>query len=427
MTTKVAFLYCTGTAYTFSAFNNAIQGVSVASGASFWGNGTTINPGKAPVSTYASGLNGQVYPWDGEVFNDPFPFMLDPNVWEPQRVAYADASLTFLVGGRLLGGMGTSINDGVSKVIARINALPPGQPFAIGGYSQGAAVMSTIYNELRTGSLTSRFPSFLGGVCFGNPRRQVNHRGEIGGSWSGAWDVPGSNTGGHGSFPATGPWARLSGCDPTKWIEFAAPDDIITSTGDSPTGTLWTRGNDALLNLIQSQYAFPAVIEFITGGVLGILPPVFRDVVESLVPEWNDFTDAINAAFTLAGRVNFFKDALNGIVAQPGAGHVIYPVLPPPNSDGSTPSIAEQITTVYTTAGSTVKNGSARSRAGQRPPSATQDVTVTQTYLSPVGDTCYQLALKWLENKAKTYATAPIVMPSTGAVGWSTSMIPPAS
>ena len=36
-------------------------------------------------------------------------------------------------------------------------------------------------------------------------------------------------------------------------------------------------------------------------------------------------------------------------------------------------------------------------------------------------------AVTKLGRKAKTYATAPIVMPSTGAVGWSTSMIPPAS
>ena len=410
---KATFFYCTGTAYAVTMFDNALHAASVSTGKSFWGD-PSVNPDRQPVgSQYVVGLNGKTYPWDGEVFNDPFPFMLNPDVWNPVRVSYNDSSFTFLSGGTLIGGMGASINDGVSKVIAQINALPPGTPFAIGGYSQGAAVMSEIYNQIRTGSLTSRASSFLGGVMFGNPRRQLNHRGEIGGTWSGAWDVAGSTTGGHGSFPATGPWARLSGCDPTKWIEFANPNDIISSTGDSPTGINWTRGNDALLGLLYSQFA---------GDIL------FQGILQTLVPAYkSDIVTAIQTAGAVGGAINYVIDVVGTILAQPGAGHVLYPNFPPPDSNGVIPTTQTSVSTTYTVGGSSTNVAAAKSRVGRRPPSATTDYVTTKTYLKASGETCYQLALRWLEGKAAAYATAPIVMPSTGSVGWSTTLIPPAS
>lgn len=407
--TKIAFLYCTGTAYTISMFGTALaQSIS---GRWFWGD-TEVNPGKDPQLGYVKGLRDETYSWDGEVFNDPFPFMLDQNVWEPQRIAYADSSLTFFVGNTLVGGMGTSIDDGISKVMARINALPPGQPFALGGYSQGAAVMSGIYNELRAGSLTNRYPDFIGGVMFGNPRRQVNHRGEIGGTWSGAWDVPGSTTGGHGSFPSTGNWARLSGCDGTEWIEFANPDDIITSTGDSTTGSRWTQGNDALLGLLSSEYAGPIL---------------FQAILESLFPGLtNDLVEAVQEAFSLGNALNYLIDPTGTMGAQPGAGHVLYPHLPPPDSNGVIPSIATEVTTTYNFGGSTTSVPQYRSRRGKTP-STGIEIPITHTYLEPDGDTCYQLALQWLEGKAAAYATAPIILPTTGKTGWSTTLTPPSA
>lgn len=395
-------------------FGNALQ--QSISGRWFWGD-LVINPGEDPQVNYVEGLGGKLYPWSGEVFEDPFPFMLDPNIWESQRVAYADSSLTFLAGGEFIGGMGASINDGVAKVIARINALPPGQPFAIGGYSQGAAVMSSVYNELRTGSLTSRMPDFIGGVMFGNPRRQINFRGEIGGTWSGAWDVPGSNTGGHGSFPSTGSHARLSGCDGTKWIEFAAKDDIITSTGDSYTGTRWTQGNDALISLAASEYAGPILLQAVLGS---LFPGVGTDIVA-----------AIQEAFAVGAGVNYFMDPTGTIGAQPGAGHVIYPQLPPPdNTTGIPPSVSQEITTTFSTEGAFTSQEGTRTRRGRVPPTMpVQTFDITHTYLKrpPGVSTCYQLALQWLEDKALTYATSPTLLPSSGRAGWSTTLVPPAS
>lgn len=410
---KVKFFYCTGTAYAISMFDNALK-TSVATQKWFWGD-PSVNPEllKNP-AYYVEGLGGKTYPWDGEIFNDPFPYMLNQNVWDIARVAYADTTVSFLSNGTLLSGMGASIDDGISKVIARINALPPGTPFALGGYSQGAAVMSGIYNELRSGSLTSRYPDFIGGVMFGNPRRQVNFRGEIGGTWSGAWDVPGSNTGGHGCFPLNSPWGRLSACDGTEWIEFAAPDDIITSTGDSNTGLNWTKGSDALLELANSEYfgqiALQAVIE-----------AVFPDVV-------NVVLEAIDLAMNEVGTaVNYLIDAVGNQGVQPGAGHTIYPALPPPNSDGTFDVTTQEVTTTYTPTGAESSVKTLRLPRGRLAPTADPEpVSITHTYLKANAPTCYQLALSWLEAKAQQFAVAPIIVPSTGSVGWSTTLVPPA-
>lgn len=375
--TKVNFFYCTGTSYTWSILENGFK--EAINGVRYVGD-IAQNPVTAPRTTYVAGLNGKVAPWTGEVQNDPFPFLLDPNVWNATRVAYAASSFNLLspTTGTLIGGMGSSINDGVNKVMAQINAMPPGTPFALGGYSQGAAVMSTIYNELRTGSLTGRASSFLGGVMFGNPRRQVNYRGEIGGTWSGAWDVPGSNSGGHGAFPLGGPYGRLTGCDVTKWIEFTGPDDIISSTGDSATGLNWTHGTDVLISLAASQYFGQLVTE----------------ALASLIGISSAMLTAINQAFTKGNAINNLVDALGNIGKQAGSGHVLYPVLPPSASNGVIPT-----TSVVGPDG--------------------------LTYLKANGNTCYQLALAWLEGKAQEWATAPVVLPSTGSVGWSTTLVKP--
>ena len=410
---KIAFFYCTGTSYAVDMFAGALSASSVATGRWFWGD-TVINPGADPQVGFVEGLNGKLYPWSGEVFEDPFPFMLDLNVWAPERVTYAASSLTFLSAGQVVGGMGASIDDGVSKVIERINALPPGTPFALGGYSQGAAVMSSVYNELRSGSLTGRRSQFLGGVMFGNPRRQVNHRGEVGGTWSGAWDIPGSNTGGHGSFPATGSHARLSGCNGTEWIEFAAPNDIITSTGDSPTGLRWTQGNDALISLLASEFAGTILLQF---ALETIFPGLQNEIVE-----------AIQTAFAVGDAKNYFIDPTGTTGVQPGAGHVIYPHLPPPDSVGVIPVESEEVTTTFTLEGLNSSSPVRRPRRGRVPTSfPTTTYEMTQTYVRrPDGvQSCYQIALQWLEDKASEFATSPIVLPSTGTTGWSTTLVPP--
>lgn len=291
MTEKIKFFYCVGTSYTL---NWMLLGL----------NQPLITPAPSKNVSVVAGLNGKTAIWDGGPPADPFPSFLNPEIWEAEKIDYAPAII----------GMDTSMADGAAKMIAKINALPRGQRFAIGGYSQGAATISTVYSELRSGTLTSRYADFLGGVCFGNPRRQVNYRGAVGGTWSGAFDVSGSTTGGHGSFPTTGGFPRLTSCNPDNWLEFAAPDDIFTSVGDSTLGLNWTQGNDICANLTTSAGSFIAAL-FNVAGVLG----------------------AVQQAVNLAGIAQTMTDGAGTVFNWLGGnGHVTYPFMPPPgNPDGT--------------------------------------------------------------------------------------------
>lgn len=337
---KPVLFYCHGTAYTFGLDFERVQGLLAPIGTTF----------------AIAGLNGVTKPWNLAVPRDPFPDLVNKDLYEVVRVIYPAATLA----------MGASINIGATAVINRINALPAGTPLILGGYSQGAAVMSTVLTELQTGSLTSRYSQLLGGVMFGNPRRKVNYRGPIGGTYSGAWDVPASTTGGHGSFPTTGSFARLTS-PPDSWVEFAAPGDIFTNVGDSSTGLAWTAANDAFLDLSQSN----ALTYFLSGMTLSIIA-------------------ATQTAVGLGGVVNNLVDAASTVFQSPGNGHVIYPFLPPPNADGS-----------YNT--TTVTSGGIN-------------------YLAPVGKTCYQLALEYLEGLANDWNTVPIIVPPKveTVTGWQT-------
>lgn len=341
---KPVFFYAHGTAYTFGLdFEKAL--------------GQLQPLGK---SYLVSGLNGVQKPWNLTVPRDPFPDLVNGDLYEVVRISYPAATLA----------MGVSISLGATTVINKINALPAGTPFALGGYSQGAAVMSSVLRELQTGSLTSRYSQLLGGVMFGNPRRKVNYRGPIGGTWSGGWDVPGSNTGGHGSFPTTGSYPRLTN-PPDTWVEFAAPGDIFTAVGDSSKGLAWTSANDVFLGLTQSN----AFNYFLTGMIGDILAATF---------------DALN----FGGAVNYIVDAIGALFDYGGGGHTIYPFLPPPNADGSYNS-------------TTISSGG-------------------NNHLAPVGKTCYQLALEYLEGLANDWSVVPLIVPpkAEAVTGWQTTLVP---
>lgn len=289
MTTKVAFFYCVGTSYLTAQMAKAADLVPKLPGS---GNAALV-----------AGLNGVTQLWGGGPPADPFPSLLDPNIFDTKKVFYPASTI----------GMGPSIDAGIQNVINEINNLPSGQKFCLGGYSQGAAVMSGVYNELRTGSLTARNGDMIGAVMFGNPRRQVNYRGSVGGTWSGAFDVPNSNTGGHGSFPATGAYARLSGCEAARWIEFAAPNDIFTSVGDSSLGQNWVAGNDIFLGDVTPQEWAQYLLTSVAIALDSVQAITLGNVAQTL-------TDAAGTVFNWLG----------------GNGHVVYPFVPPPgNPDGN--------------------------------------------------------------------------------------------
>lgn len=247
--TKPVFLYATGTAFLTQVLRMNLFAIPASS---------TIL------------ANGKKYFMDF-VTNDPFWLMLDNQQWDARKISYPAA----------IWPMGASIDVGVAATKAAINALPSGTPFCLGGYSQGAAVMSNVYDSLRTGDMTSKLSQFKGGVMFGNPRRQQDFLAP-GLTWSGAAGQAGTTTGGSGCFPT-----RLASCEAGKWLEFVNYNEVIASVGTDPAG---------------------AGLRSLVGWLTGLSDPV-TSILGTLATDWTAGKD-------LAGLIGDF-------------GHVRYPTSAP--------------------------------------------------------------------------------------------------
>lgn len=343
MSDRAKLFHCHGTSYLFRW-----PGVPLAIDiAPKFITGDTFGPVIGNLNFQIPGINGSVFFWDGAVPNDPFPDMVDTTLYEPVRVAYPASFFP----------LGLSIDYGINAVAAKIKELTPGFPFSLVGYSQGAAVQAGVWSRLDGGDLAAWKPGFLGAVMFGNPRRMTNWRGPVGGTWSGQMGVANSNTGGHGSFPTTGYWPRMTN-PPDTWVEFAAPGDVFTSVGDDAKGQGWVAANDVALDLTSSQ-----ILTYLTTGMA------------------QSIADGFNYFFGEQGNLpNYLIDGANQLLVQTGNGHTVYPLLPPVNSDGT-----YNVTTV--TSGG-------------------------QTYKKAVGDTCYQVAIKYLNSLVGWGASVPAIVPA---------------
>ena len=129
--------------------------------------------------------------------------------------------------------MNQSIDTGTTNLTNAINATP-GQ-FVLIGWSQGAIVVSNVYDEIRSGSLTSRNSDLLGAVTFGNPRRQNGHTFP---------SCP--DPGGNGID-----YTDLLASTETRWWDFANPGDAATCNDNTTIdGQLAT----ALFELLNSGW-----------------------------------------------------------------------------------------------------------------------------------------------------------------------------
>ena len=259
---KPTFLYATGTAYMFDIFGHGVFQVG--------GGGSNATPG----------LDGTIYEWDGAPANDPFYRMLDSSLWTSKRVQFADAGLPMI----------NSLNEGVRQTINMINDTPGA--FALGGYSQGAAVMSAVLKKIQHGSLSHRKADLIAGVTFGNPCREIGHL------WPGAnpvggWDSP--NTSSHGCFPLD---YRLQGT-PSLWWDFANENEIITTISDTLTGSKWVD----MVGVFLNGFGGKDMAAFIAAN-LSKLP-------------WDVFADVVSMLQTVVGGVG-------------ASGHMAYPSEPPP-------------------------------------------------------------------------------------------------
>lgn len=312
------------------------------------------------------GLNGKTAPFSGFITNDPFPVLMNSDLWNAIKVPYTASAFP----------MDASIKTGVDWIVAEVQKLKPGHPWGVGGTSQGAAVASYIYNEVRSGRLTNWASGFLCGVGFGNPMRQINYTNPWS-SYSGCFDDPGSTTGGHGAFPAN---YRLTNCNQNNWIEFTNQAEVVAGVGDTPVGTWWQAGAGALLLQTVITPGSPGSLLF---NAVQFLIGVASSIANSLGAPFsmNFFTYLQNAADP--GSPNYWgpgpvTDSAGTTIQLPGGGHTVYAALPPPGYTGT--------------------------------------------------ETAYQLAFKHLDALALQWATSPSVLPPTSSIaGWSTSLLPPAA
>jgi hypothetical protein len=340
--TRPVFYYANGTAYLFNGGPNFVMGALP---------GVPIN---------IKGLDGPIY-WDGTIPADPFPLLLNESLWEYKRVPYP-ASTAFI---------GPSVEVGAQWVMDQIKATPVGTPFALGGYSQGAAVMSRVYTECRQGQLINRRSDLRAMVTFGNPMREKGHTFPNSGGYSGACDMPGDTLNGHGVFPAlediglfsplVQKFARLQNTEDLVW-DFTMPNETIGGVGsETDDGRFLQRFTYEGLRLLPLT------------AILGLGRSQELGALFSKAPA--------GVPSNSAGEVGVV-DAVTGVMSyRPGGGHIMYSFYPPPNADGSIPTS---------------------------------------------GDTCYQLAAKYLNTVgARIYdeQNPTVVAPTTrAAFSWFTSL-----
>lgn len=269
-------------------------------------------------SLHVKGLDGTTVLWEGGITQDAFPLLLDEELWQYKRVPYP-ASTLFI---------GPSIEYGVDWVIADILTKPVGTPLALGGYSQGAAMMTRLYDEFRTGRLKNRRSDLRAVVCFGNPRREQGRTFPGSSGYSGACDVSGDTLNGHGVFPHISDmstvdlwvrrFARLQNTEDLVW-EFTMPNEVISGVGDSDDGRLFQRFTHHSLRFIPLLALIDINAFFAKTPTYAVAPPGI---------EVNE-----------AGETVMRDGLTNEIVGtMPGGGHIMYPGWPPPNADGTIPT-----------------------------------------------------------------------------------------
>lgn len=331
---KPTFFYATGTSYLLSIIPQAL------------GLGGAI--GDFPGITIP-GYNGRNGYLKGPIANDPMPSMLDPYKWNAVKINYPAATFPML----------PSIGAGVGFTVRAINALPKGTPFALGGTSQGAGVMSLVLkNHLQTNNGTpftgflpdirSRYADLKAGVMFGNPARQT------GKTWAAFKSYPGgircaSNSNPNatgvtqscGAFPAE---YRLTNT-PSYWYEFTGSreDAIEGAIANNPMdeitkATLRGFGGDSRVDIVT------CIDPNSTNGALFIeAAGIFLS------------NNAVGLALDLAATVLLLGghtgsetkiNALQAIGAFGNAGHVMY-VAAPPNGYPPTAPTSLQIALEY--------------------------------------------------------------------------------
>lgn len=127
--------------------------------------------------------------------------------------------------------LGIGRDSGVAelrRLISEHQAKDPGRRFVLVGFSLGAVIVDDVFDMLRSGELQRFWPYFLGGVKFGDPRR------EAGVAWDGPRRCP----------PGVPPGVGIAGSGnlkntPDNFRSYVYPQnwgDIYTNSGMTPSG-----------------------------------------------------------------------------------------------------------------------------------------------------------------------------------------------
>jgi hypothetical protein len=283
------------------------------------------------ISGNVKALNGKTVPWRALSVDtgngDPFPDILDPNLWQTVRVVYPASTV----------GMELSMQLGVKFIVEDVLKSPVGTKFAVGGYSQGGAVAHRVIQQTRPGGLlASRANDLVAAVTFGSPMRETNHTFPGSGGYSGAVDVPGSTTGGHGTYPAN---LRMTNTPDWCW-DFTMPNEIISGVGDSADGTFIQQTVGQTLTPIF--FALP----LLTNALASMISQVAQIGQGRGFFDWLALTGALGVAPVgvpqTADKLVIATDALTGRqIPQGGGGHIMYPFFPPPSANGSIPTTGD--------------------------------------------------------------------------------------
>jgi hypothetical protein len=227
----------------------------------------------------------------GVPFNVGYPFdlgaALDDGVWSHQPIGYPAVAFP----------MQPSIDAGVAEFVRQLGLWGCDQrKWGFGGYSQGGIVTSNILDRVRTGDLQKYLPTFLGGVTWGNPRREAGHT------------CPGGiDPGGHGIVTP-----NVVNTPATVW-DFACGKTMVNSPGQDLYATC---GYDGSTYSVADE---EAIWEIVDEGSLTSFGGLISQVPKLLKAPLAGGTGAV---FAILDALNFF--VVTGITP-----HTSYQVVQP--------------------------------------------------------------------------------------------------
>lgn len=219
--------------------------------------------------------------------------LLNPNVWTWQPVGNYPATAF---------PMAPSIAAGEAELVRLITEVHPDRTFAMIGYSQGAIVTSNIYDRLRSGDLQKYRGQFIGGVTWGNPRREQGH----------TLGMPGAvDPGGHGIVTP-----NLVGTE-DFWWDFACGKHMVNSPGQDLYATLGYNGD------ATSVADAEAIWKIVDKGTISSAGDLLNQVVKILP---NPIGGSFSALTAILDALDFF--VVHGITA-----HTSYQFIEPVAGD----------------------------------------------------------------------------------------------